>query len=452
MILSENQIQRIRNDFYYFVYVIFSQSKSLFQKDFVSGKYLKELCELLQYNKKTARIAPRDHFKSTAFYAHFIWKMLKDADTDIEGHYFSFQYNMAAYHINKIKKAVNSNPILSQLLIDKKPTAESVIDYTIDGKHHYTLEPHGMLEFKRGIHAPLLYVDDPFQDPASKMIITVIKKINDIFTGQILDMAMDELHVCGTPQTQEDFFFNKDIMSRFKTMIKPAIINEKNKEVLWEEWMGWEELMVRKKEKGEKLFNQEYLCSPVFAEEAFINKDQLYSCVNNDLSNLVELETENDVIAGFDIGKKSHPSHLAVFEITGGKRRQIYNKFMDRWDYTRQIEFLKNIITDLRVDKLYYDATRGEFESLKEQGELPVEMEGVVFTSKTKHSMAMLLDKAICSKEIEFINDQRMLEQMLLVTNDLQAIETPQGHADSFWSIALTFRHEETPQPDIKIL
>jgi len=66
--------------------------------------------------------------------------------------------------------------------------------------------------------------------------------------------------------------------------------------------------------------------------------------------------------------------------------------------------------------------------------------------------MSVQLDKAITNKEIEFLNDPRMLSQMLMVTNDLQAVETPEGHADSFWSIALVFKHEEQPQPAITII
>ncbi len=447
-------IFKAQNSFRVFVTDIFSQSKSLFQNGFIGGEYVNTICDFFQNNKKTARVSARDHFKSTAFYAHFMWHLLRDWDKNLEGHYFSYQYQMAAYHIGKIKQAIKSNEYFAELK-DKKSTAESVVSYTWDNKHFTTLEPHGLLEFKRGIHAPLIYVDDPFQDPANKMVITIIKKINDIFKGQILDMVQDEIHVCGTPQTNEDFFFNKDLMGRFKVMVTPAIKDEINKVTLWPEWMGWEELQQRRRERGDKMFNQEYLCSPTYAEEAFIKRDVLYSLVN---SKLVDVgiakaqEIKNDVVAGFDIGKKTHPSHLAVFELVKGKRRQIHQIFMDGWDYIRQIEYLREAIEKLKIDKLYYDDTRGEFESFKESGQLPIQMEGVVFSVKTKNALAAHLDKAITSKEIEFLNHKRMLDQMLLVTNDLEAIETPEGHGDSFWSVALTFKYEENPMPEITII
>jgi hypothetical protein len=450
-----DKIARAKNDFSYFVREVFSKSESLFPNGFVDGDMILEVSDFLQDNKKTARVSARDHFKSTSLYAHFMWKVLNSYGKNLEGHYFSYQQTMAGYHIAKIKAAIKSNPYFNSIT-DKKKTAESVIKFTWDDEHYITLVPHGLLEFKRGIHAPLIYVDDPFQDPSNKMILTVIDKINDIFKTQILDMVQDEIHVCGTPQTNQDFFFDKNIMERFAVMIRPAITDEKNKQVLWPEWMSWEDLMAKKREKGEKMFNQEYLCKPTYAEEAFIDRTRLYELVNPKLENLLyskDYEIDEEVVGGFDIGKKAHPSHLAIFKINeDGKKIQIHQKFMDGWPYTRQISYLKTVIECLKVDALYYDNTRGEFESFEEQGELPACMKPVVFTLKTKHSMSAQLDKAITNGEVEFLNDERMLSQMLMVTNDLVAIETPQGHADSFWSVSLVFKHEEVAQPSITII
>jgi len=327
------KIYRSRINFYDFVKDIFSQSESLFPDGFVDGDYVKEICEFLQGNKKTARVAARDHFKSTAFYAHFMWKVWRNTRKNLEAHYFSYQYTMAGYHIAKIKNAIKSNPYFEGI-IDKKKTAESVIKFTWDNVHFINLVPHGLLEFKRGIHAPLIYVDDPFQDPSNKMILTVIDKINNIFKAQILDMVQDEIHVCGTPQTNQDFFFDKNVMARFGVMIRPAEVDAKNKIALWPEWMNWEELQAKKVEKGAKLYNQEYLCAPTYAEEAFINKEQLYALVNPELENysyVKNLDLDCEVVAGFDIGKKSHPSHLAVFkENEDRKKIQIHQFFYGR--------------------------------------------------------------------------------------------------------------------------
>ena len=248
--MTAELLARAAEDLKVFTREIFSASESLFPNGFIAGEYPDRVCDFLQENKKTARVGPREHFKSTSLYDHFMWLLLSHSTKNIECHYFSYQYQMAAYHVAKIKQAIKSNPFFAGIK-DKKSMAESVISFTWDGEHYITLEPHGLLEFKRGIHAEVIYVDDPFQDPSNKMIVTVIKKINDIIRGQVLDMAKEQIHISGTPQTNDDFFFDKNIMSRFATMITPAEVDPINQVALWPEWMGWEELQARKREKGE---------------------------------------------------------------------------------------------------------------------------------------------------------------------------------------------------------
>jgi len=101
---------------------------------------------------------------------------------------------------------------------------------------------------------------------------------------------------------------------------------------------------------------------------------------------------------------------------------------------------------------LYYDDTRGELESLKEQNKIPHQMKPINFNTKTKFSMASEFDKLVSNNNIELINDRRFIEQMLLVTNDLQALETPEGHADSFWSTCLCFNYLLQPKPEIRFI
>lgn len=447
-------ILRTKTDFHYFVSEVFSQSKSLFPDGFISGQYIKDICSFLNQNKRTARIGAREHFKSTAFYAHFMWKILNHYNKDLEAHYFSFKESMGGYHISKIKNAISSNPFFESIT-DKKPTAESVIRYTWDGVHFITLEPKGMLGFKRGIHSDLIYVDDPFQDPGTKMSINAIEKVNEVFKAQILDMVKDEIHVCGTPQTNYDFFFDKEVMHDFNVRIDPAIVDHNKQITLWPEWMDWEKLMARKRAKGSHIFAQEYLCAPTLSSNSFINRDILMKLVDKTLLNRSEhkkYSTENTVIAGFDIGKKRHPSHAVVFEIKDGKRIMLHQKFLDNWDYKDQVEYIKLLIQNFGIDLFYYDATRGEFDGFGEEGILPDEMVPIHFSLKSKGALSAQLDKAITNNAISFIDDRRLVEQMLLVTNDLQAIETPDGHGDSFWSVAMTFKYEERNEPDILII
>jgi len=51
---------------------------------------------------------------------------------------------------------------------------------------------------------------------------------------------------------------------------------------------------------------------------------------------------------------------------------------------------------------------------------------------RPKSSLATNLSDRITQHTVELLDDQRQFQQMLAVNNNLQAIETPQGHADSF--------------------
>lgn len=435
----------------YFVNDVFSQSFN----DFIGGEYVDKVADFLEF-KKTMRVSARDHFKSTSLYSHFLKESMKNAHKDLEGHYFSFKQKMAGYHIAKIKKLKEANPEFNSC-IDKKPNAENIIKYTWDGIHFHTLQPHGLLSFKRGIHADLIYIDDPFQDPASKLVTTVIEKINLVIKTQVLDMVKKrgQIHIVGTPQTSNDFFFDPSLRKHFRIMISPAEVDHLNKIALWPEWMNWEELMLRKEQRGEKIYNQEYLCSPAYTEEAFFTKEKLYSVVGNkkSLDYKVKHNLEGDIIAGMDLGKKRHPSHVSIFQVINGKWSLIFQKFLDHWDYSKQLEFCQLIIENFGIDYLYYDNTRGEFESFQERDELPSQMQPVSFTNKVKNSMATQFDTLVSAKKIDLINDKRFLEQILLVDNDLNAVETKDGHADSFWSTCLALNHlNQQGEPELTIV
>ena len=447
------------NDFPTFVREIFSQSVDILKNgEWVGGDYVDDISAWLQKNPNTLRVSARDHFKSMSFYAHIMWKIyrLYFIPRNREINYFSYKEGMAGYHVSKIKTAIKCNPFFDGI-IDLKGTADSILSYSWDGKKKVTVNPRGLLEFKRGIHCHDVYVDDPFQDPENKLVPTKIMRINQVMKTQILDMFQNECHVAGTAQTPNDFFFDDDFVSRFSRRILPAVVDEQKQIALWPEWMNYQELMAKKLERGEKVFNQEYLCSPVYAENAFVgSKERLYAVVGTGTNyNLDQWdrevarrekageETDFDRVGGWDLGKKNHPAHFFVVEKRKGKRVQIHDKWFDHEDYVDQLEYIQSYIETMGIYRVFYDATRGELEMMVEKGELPSEFEGVSFTFKVKHKMAGAFDRAITNKQIELLNVQRTLNQILIVNNELQAPESKEGHGDSFWSCGLTFLDEE---------
>lgn len=458
-------------DFSFFLVEIFARSFD----DFTDGYYIKRVGDYYQRYRNTARISARDHFKSTGLYAQFMQALLKDSHTGSENHYFSYQEGMSKYHIAKIKELVRRNPYF-QGIHDKKGPAEGVIMYYWLDDYgeplpYITLEPHGLLSFKRGIHCKRVYVDDPLRDPENKLNPTVIEKVNRIIFTEILDMPHKdngECHIVGTPQTWQDFFFDPRMKLKFKVWIQPAIISEAEQKVIWPEWRDFAELCRRRDLRGVKIFNQEYMCKPVYAENSYFEEQQLFDVINSDLKNWAlneewDEEFENklktyDVVGGWDLGKKAHPSHFAIFlhDAQQNKDIQIHQAFFDNWDYFRQLEYTDKAIKKFHINELSYDATRGELEGFKEQDMLSGVYRPVVFSQKTKNGMASSLQKKVngtkikeengerivTDRRVELIDDSRQINQILAVDNDLDAMASPEGHGDAFWSIAMALREK----------
>lgn len=456
--------ERAIDDFNVFVKEIFSLSVDILKDGiWVGGDFVDEITTWYGSNTHTVRVSARDHMKSMSFYAHVMWKIyrMQYIGRSREAQYFSYIESMARYHLSKIKRAIQSNPFFNDI-IDLTHDAVGAIRYTWVSdqemfekkkrkRAEYVCQPRGLMQFKRGVHSQDVYVDDPFQDPDNLLLPLKILKINNIMKMQILDMAQSELHIAGTAQTNHDFYFDKAFTSRFSVRIDPAEKDTKNKIPLWEEWMNWEELQAKKIERGERVYNQEYLCKPVYMENAFIKMDRLLTVVNPQLKNhdfnswnkeiqrrkQNKEETQNNRFGGWDLGKKGHPAHFTIFEEVGDKWVQLLERWFDEVDYTAQLEFINEAIEVFELDKVYFDATRGEMDVLMEDGTLSSTYEPIHFTLKKKTAMAGVFDRKVTDKSIELINSERQLNQMCLVNNDLQAPTTKDGHADSFWSTCL---------------
>ena len=251
-----------------------------------------------------------------------------------------------------------------------------------------------------------------------------------------------------TPQTNEDFFFDKTMQKRFATWITPAVVSDAKRQALWPEWKSYDDLMVEKEAMGESLFNQEYNAMPVYSENSFLDKEKLIPlCTEVCMDFMFYDKFDNlEVVAGFDIGQKVHPSHLAVFVVTENydahdnriqNFRMVYQKWMDGWSYNEQINFLDNAVENFNIKRLNYDDTRGEFKALAEQGRLPAAMNPISFGGKFKSASAALIQTAVETERIKLIDEPRYINQLLAVTGDLDAMTSPEGHGDSFWSTAL---------------
>lgn len=441
---------RKEGGFTYFVNNVFAAG---FEK-FVDGEYINDVCERMEAHDWTMDVTARDHFKSTRLYAEVMYDIFT-AERDLEAHYFSYISTMSRYHQEKIKQLVSNNPFFVRI-VDLNPMSNSIIDYS-NGKARYKCTPEGLLSFKRGIHADRIYVDDPLKDPENKLAPLVIHKINKAIKTELYPMVNKggKCRIVGTPQTNDDFFFDEELGKKFTITILDAMKDEPNRISLWPEWKTFEELEEIRNTIGERTFNQEYRATPAYSEDSFISRKVLMPLINPELVNLKQYTGRNDVVAGYDIGKHAHPAHFAVFERLVNQKeiryRQILSKWLDNWDYIDQIEYLVEAVKMYKISVLRYDNTRGEFEGFVEQRKVPNQMKPISFTMKTKNAMAVNLDSVTTSGRVELINDKRQTDQILSVTSDLQAFETPEGHGDSFWSICMALYDNER-QPNIRWL
>lgn len=322
-----------------------------------------------------------------------------------------------------------------------------IFDLTIKDEHNYIANSILVSNsFKRGIHEKIILVDDPFQDPANLIDPVIVKKINDIFRTQIIDMPFQDgyLNVVTTPQTMEDFTYDKALMNRFKVLIQPCFITNSQGEkiALWPEHMSLEELEARRKERGEKVFLKEYYCQPAYSTDAFWNRGKVEAINKHELFNMTSLSSQNIVTAGWDIGKFRHPAHITIFERVDGIWLQRYTEFMDGWDYKDQVDHANDLVNRFNIDYAFFDATGREIEGFREKKILNKIWSPIIFKTESKWRMANNMDKLRTDNCLFLIPDDRQTNQLIVVNNSLKAIETPEGHGEPFQSIGLALLAE----------
>lgn len=440
---------------------IFSDSFKDNAMQFVGGEYVDEVCDFFQDNQWNMAMAPRKYFKSTGLYSKLMWNLwkLKEKENQ-EWSYFSFSQSLAGEHINNIKKLIKNNRYFEEAgIIDMKTTAETVIKYTWNNKNIFRIIPSGALTFKRGLHRHVI-CDDILKDPTEELDPLIIKKINKAFKEEIffIPMHWQEFIIRGTPQTKEDFFFDKKIQKKIKLKEYKAIIDEPKKIALWPEWESFEFLIDERDIIGKNVFNKEKMCAPVKSVNSYIDEDKLYAVVNKDLKNYDfhgKFSKTNKMYAGWDLGKIKHPSFYSVFEAIpinkeykiGEGKIMIKNKYIQRFvkwwdgiDYSDQLDDIRFFNKMLGVNKLWFDNTKDTLTTYIENKTLGREFVPVNFT-RNKHQRPTDLRIIVNTMNIELIDDARQLEVMLAVDSELRIMETTfedetkgkvLNHGDSF--------------------
>ena len=443
------------NSFAWFIKNIYPHS--FLKRNVVAAPHTYRWAERIENNKRTATLSARKHLKSITIYAFIMWMIYRmDKGDNISWLYMSYNQKMSLYHTTNIKQLIESNPFFVK--IKDLTQGNALIDYTWGDGSRFKCTPSGILTFNRGWHGSGVICDDILTDPTNELNFTVIEKITRTFMEQVMSLPIEggEVHLVGTAQHQMDLFFQLKDKPSWNWAEYKAISNEKNKEVLWKELFSYKRLCeIRDEEIGDKAFKKEYMCSPVWSEEAYFQREELMKVVKDVQEEKRPAkeykERRMQIVAGLDIGKKSHPSHLSIFTLINNHYTQIYELFMDGWDYSRQVDFINDLIDFHSIDRISYDDTRSELEGFRERRLIDSRIwKPVVFGVKHKFEMASNFSRVVNYKkdevdmpQITLLNHQRMIDSILSVTNDLQAVESTIGHGDAFWSVALAVYKEK---------
>jgi len=430
--------------FWEFVRDVWSQSfekPELFNAWHV-GYLAEDIQDAVEQGLHYCAILPRAHFKSTILgHAFTMWRMLTQKK-DLKVLYLSYSDTMAKYHINELKKEVKRNKVLMSMLVDKAPKA----DYTFRmqyGNANIEVERGGLFSFKRGMHLDgALIADDILKDPENPLNITQVSKVEDHFLTESMFIPNKgaPIVVVGTPLLPDDILTKLAQDERFRHRRLPVFDPVPGRPVLAPEIFNEKELKVHQKAKP-KSFASEFLLEPFYSSETYFSGEDINKIVDPSLRNLPALarhkfDEHTEVFGGFDVGKKRHPSHLAIFRKTRSKVEQIHSSYLEGWNYTDQVGYLNEVAENFNMTRGYIDNTRAE---LEDRGLANVWVP-LSFTPKSKATMAGIMEELILGGRTSLLDDPKQNTQMMQVNNDLKATTTVAGHGDAFFSVGMALQ------------
>jgi len=405
--------------------------------------HIQLICEDLERARRDEKfyvlLLPRAHLKSTLAEAFTVYLMMERPGVD--SIYISNKEVMAKYHTGIVKNKIEENPILKTRMKDASPLSDAVVKYRYGGRICKILTS-GVFTFKRGTHVRGVAIcDDLLRDPNNPMSYSDIEKTEDRFMREMINIPIRGafLWVLGTPMLPNDLLFKLKEDRRFYYRALPAMNPDDEHEVLMDPPYDKEWLLSQAgtTPQQQRAFQTEFMLVPYLSTTTYFTSKDLEPVINRDLKNWSihsrPTMSRQAVIAGFDVGKKRNPSHLSIFAVINNRLIQLHQSFLDNMSYTEQVDYLRTAIDNFEIDAVYVDNTRGE---LEDRG-LPYQCKMTVFSSKAKNEMAQIFEQLVHDRMIELISDDRFISQIVCVDSNLRAPETPMGHGDSFWSVAL---------------
>jgi len=487
---AEKLYEETYNSFYLFVEKIFSLAIKEKYTTYVGGEYVKKSCDFLQNNKRTMYCGGRGTFKSLRYYCYIawlVWRNKKDKK-NIDIAYISYNQDLAAAHIGKMKELINKSFFMSEGLYDEYSTATSKAEYMwpIAGKEkteisHINVNSFGIMGGLRGPHPNIVLIDDFYVDEMKQNVVSLepelVKKINLIFRKVVLPMPMPggQLHVIGTPQSFSDLWYQKEFYKtdgdrddtlKFNVRIEPSYTNwswegkcfieGEEKKALWPEMFSLEYLEEQESLLGRQEFAQEYLATPRSSSDSFFDEERVNESIrlghDNGLMNYANkfgfrpFKADDwfgyKIFGAYDPAKSRDPAHFVVFAYNNGILIQLLSMWMDSWNYSissngkpSQFEYIQNAVKHFGIQRVWGDNTNHVLESVIEEHKISG-LIGTVITHSLKGRMAVALQSYIGKPSLLLLDDERQKRALLAIQNDrLKAAHSKDNHGESFTTI-----------------
>ena len=436
--------------FWDFIRDVWSQGFS--EPEFFNAWHVGQVCEdvddAIAQGKNYVAVMPRMHFKSTILGHGFaVWTLLKRPGNEVV--YVSYSDTMSQRHISEINKEVKDNPQLDEWMVDRTPKADNSFRYEIGGRRAQIIH-NGLFSFARGLHVDGgMVADDILRDLANPLDVTQMNKVEEQFmtANLFIPNPGSPIIVIGTPMMDGDIFDQLAKDDRFLYRRLPVfdesyrtLRKKYDSNVLFPERYDTDWLKAHQNAKP-KSFASEFMLEPYLAGEAYFTAEEIRACEDETLKKVsirvpYKAEEGEEIFAGFDVGKKRHPSHIAIFSRKGDTITQLYEEWLENWNYDDQAEFLNDIARKFPITRAYIDLTRGELEDRQ----LDVAWLPKIFTQRNKFEMAQIFEQAVFSGNLRLLAEDRQRGQIVSTSNDLKAPEMPDGHGESFVSLGLALQ------------
>jgi phage FluMu gp28-like protein len=211
--------------------------------------------------------------------------------------------------------------------------------------------------------------------------------------------------------------------------------------------------------QSDDIFQEDYMANPIDATTAYFTYAEIEACqVENVLRDLEYLRNcQNDLFAGWDIGRKKDLSVIPILELVDPYLYLRFIQVFEKTKYQTQMNFLDMIMKFPTMRRICIDETGignplCEFAQDK-HGKYRVE--GVTFTNSNKETLAVGTKQIFEDRQIIICTDDTLQEsihsikRMTTATGAIRfdADRTDEiGHADHFWGLALAI-HAKTGGP-----